>query len=94
MPSISYTQHKGKKMFSMFAPFAPYLTLEAHIEAFQTTKRGLTDKVITDPTLNKAAHDFIDAQTVFAKMLAKNLTDLTKYSVDSYATKLFPQPKV
>ena len=71
--------------------FAPYLTLDAHIEAFQTTKRGLTDKVITDPTLNKAAHQYIDAQTAFAKMLAKNFTDLAKYSMDSYASKVFPQ---
>lgn len=78
----------------MFSMFAPYLTLDAHIEAFQTTKRGLTDKVITDPTLNKAAHDFINAQTVFAKMLAKNFTDLAKYSVDSYASKVFPQSTV
>ena len=77
----------------MFSMFAPYLTLDAHIEAFQTTKRGLTDKVITDPTLNKAAHDFINAQTVFAKMLAKNFTDLTKYSVDSFTSKAFPQTK-
>lgn len=75
----------------MFAMFAPYLTLDAHIEAFQTTKRGLTDKVITDPTLNKAAHQYIDAQTAFAKMLAKNFTDLAKYSMDSYASKVFPQ---
>ena len=73
--------------------FAPYLTLDAHIEAFQTTKRGLTDKVITDPTLNKAAHEYINAQTAFAKMLAKNFTDLAKYSVDSYASKVFPQEK-
>ena len=71
--------------------FAPYFTLEAHIEAFQTTKRGLTDKVITDPTLNKAAHEYINAQTAFAKMLVKNFTDLTKYSVDSYTSKAFPQ---
>jgi hypothetical protein len=75
----------------MFAMFAPYLTLDAHIEAFQTTKRGLTDKVITDPTLNKAAHEYIDAQTTFAKMLTKNFTDLAKYSVDSFASKVFPQ---
>jgi hypothetical protein len=77
----------------MFSMFAPYLTLEAHIDAFQTTKRGLTDKVITDPTLNKAAHEYIDAQTAFAKMLVKNFTDLAKYSVDSYANKAFPQTK-
>lgn len=73
--------------------FAPYLTLDAHIEAFQTTKRGLTDKIITDSTLNKAAHQFIDAQTIFAKMLAKNFTDIAKYSVDSYTDKLFSKDK-
>jgi len=77
----------------MFSMFAPYLTLDAHIEAFQTTKRGLTDKVITDPTLNNAAHEYIDAHTAFAKMLAKNFTDLAKYSVDSFASKVFPQEK-
>jgi hypothetical protein len=75
----------------MFSMFAPYLTLDAHIEAFQTTKRGLTDKIITDPTLNKAAHQYIDAQTTFAKMLTKNFTDLAKYSMDSYTSKAFPQ---
>jgi len=71
--------------------FAPYLTLEAHIEAFQETKRGLTDKIITDPTLNKAAHEYIDAQTQFAKMLSHNFTDIAKYSMDSIANKWFPQ---
>jgi hypothetical protein len=71
--------------------FAPYLTLDAHIEAFQETKRGLTDKIITDPTLNKAAHEYIDAQTQFAKMLAHNFTELAKYSMDSISDKLFPK---
>jgi len=74
--------------------FAPYLTLEAHIDAFQQTKRGLTDKIITDPTLNKAAHDYINAQTEFAKMLAHNFTDIAKYSVDSISSKWFPKEEV
>lgn len=77
----------------MFSMFAPYFTLDAHIDAFQTTKRGLTDKVITDPTLNKAAHQYIDAQTAFAKMMAKNFTDIAKYSVDSFVNKAFPKEK-
>jgi hypothetical protein len=77
----------------MFSAFAPYFTLEAQIDAFQTTKRGLTDKIITDPTLNKAAHEYINAQTTFAKMLSKNFADLAKYSVDSFANKAFPQTK-
>ena len=75
----------------MFKLFAPYLTLDAPIEAFQETKRGLTDKIITDPTLNKAAHEYIDAQTQFAMMLSHNFTDIAKYSMDSIANKWFPQ---
>jgi len=74
--------------------FAPYLTLDAHIEAFQETKRGLTDKIITDPTLNKAAHDYINAQTEFAKMLAHNFTDIAKYSMDAISNKWFPKEEV
>ena len=74
----------------MFKAFATYFTIESQIDAFQTTKRGLTDKIITDPTLNKAAHSFIDSQTAFAKMLAQNFTDISKYSMDSYTTFLAP----
>jgi hypothetical protein len=73
--------------------FAPYLTLDAHIDAFQETKRGLTDKIITDPTLNKAAHNFIDAQSEFAKMLAHNFTDIAKYSMDAYTDRLLSKDK-
>ena len=84
--------HREIKMFNKL--FAPYLTLDAHIEAFQETKRGLTDKIITDPTLNKAAHEYIDSQTQFAKMLAHNFTDIAKYSMDSISNKWFPKEEV
>ena len=50
---------------------------------FQTMKRTLTDKIIVDENLNKIAHNFINAQTVFAKMLAKNTEDMTKYYIDT-----------
>ena len=53
-----------------------------YIESFQTTKKIVTDSVIIDKTLNKAANDFIDAQTAFAKMLSHNYIDITKYSFD------------
>ncbi len=61
------------------------------IDTFQDTKRVVTNKIITDPTLNKAAHNYIDAQTVFAKMLTNNAIDVAKYSVDSISKFLFPQ---
>jgi len=61
------------------------------IDTFQETKRVVTNQIFKDPTLNKAANDYINAQTVFAKMLAHNTVDLTKYSVESISKVLFPQ---
>lgn len=66
-------------------------TPEFYIDSFQSTKRMLTNKVITDPTLNKAAHNYIDAQTAFAKMLTANAVDMVKYSVESVSKVLFPK---
>ena len=66
-------------------------TPEFYIDSFQSTKRMLTNKVITDATLNKAAHNYIDAQTAFAKMLAANAVDMAKYSVESVSKVLFPK---
>jgi hypothetical protein len=63
-----------------------------YIDTFQESKRVITNKIITDPTLNKAAQDYINAQTAFAKMLAHNAIDITKYSVESISKVLFPQP--
>jgi hypothetical protein len=59
----------------------------------QKTKSVLTDKVITDPVLNKAAHEFLDAQTVFAKMVATNTTTIAKHSIDSISKTYFPNSK-
>lgn len=61
------------------------------IDTIQDTKRMITNQVFKDPTLNKAANDYINAQTAFAKMLVNNAVDLTKYSVDSISKVLFPQ---
>ena len=69
-------------------------TPEFYIDSFQSTKRMLTNKVITDTTLNKAANDFITAQTTFAKMLTKNASDLAQYSMDSISKVWFPQDVV
>ena len=61
------------------------------IDTFQESKRVVTNYVFKDPTLNKAANDYINAQTAFAKMLSNNAIDLTKYSVESISKVLFPQ---
>lgn len=66
-------------------------TLDFYIDSFQQTKRILTNQVFKDPTLNKAAHNYIDAQTAFAKMLTSNTVDMAKYSVDSVSKVLFPK---
>jgi hypothetical protein len=61
------------------------------IDTFQETKRVVTNQIFKDPTLNKAANDYINAQTAFAKMLSHNAVDLTKYSVEQISKVLFPQ---
>jgi hypothetical protein len=66
-------------------------TPEFYIDSFQSTKKALTNQVFKDPTLNKAAHNYIDAQTAFAKMLTANTVDMAKYSVDSVSKVLFPK---
>jgi hypothetical protein len=68
----------------MFSP-------DFYIDSFQETKRVITNQIFKDPTLNKAAQDYINAQTAFAKMLAHNAIDLTKYSVESVSKVLFPK---
>lgn len=65
-------------------------SLDFYIDTFQNAKKTMTDSIIKDTTLNQAAHNFIEAQTVFGKMLAKNTCDILKYSADSYSKLLFP----
>jgi hypothetical protein len=74
-----------------FAGPLPSFTIEFFIDTFQNVKRGLTDDIISDPVLNRAAHGYIDSQTAFAKMLIKNTKDITKYSVDTYSQLWFPK---
>ena len=66
----------------MFAP-------EFYIDLFQNSKRTVTNAVITDKTLNKAANAYIDAQTAFAKVLVNNTIDISKLAVDSFSKNLF-----
>ena len=73
--------------------FKDLYTANFYIDTLQKTKSILTDKVITDPVLNKAAHDFLDAQTVFAKMVATNTTNIAKHSIDSISKTWFPTSK-
>lgn len=56
-----------------------------YIDSFQSLKRSFTNTVITEPTLNKAANSFIDAQTVWAKMVADNSVAITKHYFDQLA---------
>lgn len=66
-------------------------TPDFYIDLFQSSKRQLTNQVYKDDTLNKACNSFIDAQTAFAKMMAKNYIDLSTYSVDAISKVMFPK---
>ena len=65
-------------------------TPEFYIDLFQSSKRLATNKVFADERLNKVANDFIDAQTVFAKMLAKNTIEMLSYAADSMSKTIYP----
>jgi hypothetical protein len=62
-----------------------------YIDSFQSLKHDFTNKVITDPVLNKAANDFIDAQSAWAKMVVNNSTTVTKYLFDKQAEVMYPK---
>ncbi len=66
-------------------------TPDFYIDLLQTTKRTMTNQVYKDETLNKAANDFISAQTAFAKMLLNNTLTLTQYSVESISKVFYPK---
>lgn len=66
-------------------------TPQFYIDSFQNLKHSFTNKVITDPALNKAANDFIDAQTTWAKMVVDNTTAVTKYYFDKQSELLYPR---
>ena len=66
---------------------------EFYIDSFQNTKRIITDKVITNKTLNKAAHAFIDAQTQFAKVLVNNTLEIAKLVTENVTDKVLPKTK-
>jgi len=68
-------------------------TPEFYIDSFQNTKKLVTDKVITDKTLNKAAHSYIDAQTAFAKVLVNNAMDIAKVITENVSDKVLQKTK-
>ena len=77
--SFYYTQ---EEILNMFTP-------HFYIDSFQSTKKIVTNAIITDKTLNKAANAYIDAQTAFAKVLVNNAIDISKASFEGVTNKLF-----
>jgi hypothetical protein len=61
------------------------------IDTFQSTKKVVANQIFKDSRLNKAATDYIDAQTAFAKMMVNNTVDMAKYSVESISKVWFPK---
>lgn len=73
----NYSQYAQDGLKSFYSP-------EFMIDTLQKTKGYVTDKVITDPQLNTLAHNFMNAQSAFAKMLINNTTEVTKISTDNF----------
>jgi len=65
-------------------------TPDFYIDLFQSSKRMVTNQIFKDERMNKVANNFIDAQTVFAKMLAKNTIEMLSYAADSMSKTIYP----
>lgn len=65
-------------------------TPDFYIELLQSSKRMATNQIFKDERMNKVANNFIDAQTVFAKMLAKNTIEMLSYTADSMSKTIYP----
>ena len=65
-------------------------TPDFYIELLQSSKRMATNQIFKDERMNKVANNFIDAQTVFAKMLAKNTLEMLSYAADSMSKTIYP----
>jgi len=61
----------------MFSP-------EFFIDAFQSTKQSVFNRIVQDEELRRIADRYIQAQTSFAKMIIWNTIDLAKYSADKF----------
>jgi hypothetical protein len=78
-------------MFPMLTFMPKAMDPEIFIDTLCGVKRFMTDKIITEPVMNKAAHDFINAQSNFAKMLLNNHYIISKHSMDSISAFWFPK---
>ena len=65
-------------------------TPDFYIELLQSSKTMATNQIFKDERMNKVANNFIDAQTVFAKMLAKNTIEMLSYAADSMSKTIYP----
>ena len=65
-------------------------TPDFYIELLQSSKRMATNQIFKDERMNKVANNFIDAQTVFAKMMAKNTIEMLSYAADSMSKTIYP----
>ena len=63
------------------------------IDAVQNMKRMVVNQFITDEVVRQAAHNYIDSQTEFARMLVKNTFDITANTFGKCGT-LFPEVRV
>jgi hypothetical protein len=67
------------------------LTPDFFIDAFQSTKKIVFNQVVADKTLQKAATEYVDAQTQFAKIVVHNAISVAKYSVDTITSCWYPK---
>ena len=67
--------------------------MDLFIDSFQSGKKILTNEIYKDEKINKICHNFIDAQTAFAKMLVRNTIDISAYNVEAVNNFFYPKKK-
>jgi hypothetical protein len=62
------------------------------IDTVQNMKRMVVNQFVQDRVILEAAHNYIDSQTHFAKMLVKNTLDIVQHQYKQ-CTEYFPSGK-
>ena len=61
------------------------------IDTLQSTKKTVFNSIVKDQQLQQIATNYVDAQTVFAKMLVDNTISVATHSFDSLKNYWFPK---
>jgi hypothetical protein len=66
-------------------------TPEYFIDAVQNTKRQIVDTFVQDERIKKSLQAYIDAQTIFVKVAAKNAVEFAQLTIENAIKPDYPK---